>query len=155
MLSSPIRRLLRDRSGTSTIELAVIFPVLVMLTFVAADVALAFKSKIRLQTAAERTAEMATAGGLNSAAYQNLTTDAAQAAGVPSGNVTVTSSLQCDGTEQTSTSQNCGTGQQIKRYVQIRISGQYLPMFAALLPGGRWSSGQAIELTGSASVRLQ
>lgn len=147
--------LLRDRAGTSTIELAIIFPVLTMLTFVAADIAMAFKTKIKLQTAAERTAEMATAGGLNSAAYQNLAADAAQAAGVSSGDVTVTSSLLCDGTVQASTLDICAAGQQVKRYVAITISGQYRPMFGALLPGTRWAGGQGVALTGSASVRLQ
>lgn len=147
--------LLSDRSGTSTVELAIIVPVLAVLTFVAADVAMAFKAKIRLQSAAERTTEMATSGGLNSAAYQNLAADAAAGAGVPSGNVSVTSSLLCDGTVQASTTAVCATGQQMKRYVTISITGSYMPMFGELLPGTRWASDQGITLTGSSSVRLQ
>lgn len=147
--------LLSDRSGTSTIELAIIFPILAALTFIAADMAMAFKAKIKLQSAAERTAEMATSGGLNSAAYQNLAADAAAGAGVSSNNVTVTSSLLCDGTVQASTTAVCADGQQMKRYVTISIAGSYQPMFGKLLPGTRWASAQGVALTGSSSVRMQ
>lgn len=150
-----IHSLLSDRSGTSTVELAIIVPVLAALTFVAADLAMAFKAKIKLQSAAERTAEMATSGGLNSAAYQNLAADAAAGAGVSSSNVSVTSSLLCDGTVQSSTTAVCATGQQMKRYVTINITGSYTPIFGKLLPGTRWASAQGITLTGSSSVRLQ
>lgn len=148
-------RLLSDTSGTSTIELAIIVPVVAMLTFVAADLAMAFRAKLGLQVAAERTAQMATAGGLNSAAYQNLAADAAQAAKVSTSNVSVTHSLLCDGTVQTSTSEICATGQQVKRYVRVSISGIYRPIFMAMLPGSRWSRDGGVALTGSASVRLQ
>jgi Flp pilus assembly protein TadG len=150
-----LHNLLSDRWGTSTIELAIIFPVLAALTFIAADLAMAFKAKIRLQAAAERTAQLATSGGLNSAAYQNLAADAAAGAGVSSNAVTVTSSLLCDGTVQASMAEVCATGQQMKRYVTIGITGSYQPMFGKLLPGTSWASAQGITLTGSSSVRLQ
>lgn len=155
MLMLPLRPLFLDRSGTSTVELAIIVPILAVLTFVAADMAMAFKTKIKLQSAAERTAAMATSGGLNSAAYQNLAADAAAGAGVSMSNVTVSSSLLCDGTVQSSTSEVCSSGQQMKRYVNINIAQNYVPMFAKLMPGTSWASGDGISLTGSSSVRLQ
>lgn len=145
--------LLSDRSGTSTVELAIIVPVLAMLTMVAGDLAMGFKAKIKLQTAAERTAQMAVSGG--DTVYSSLATDAAAGAGVSSSNVTVTKSLLCDGTVQSSTSNVCGSGQQIKRYVTVSITGNYKPMFAKLLPSTRWSASQGISLTGSSSVQQQ
>lgn len=154
-----VKRLLRalssDRDGTSTIELAIIVPVLALLTLVAADLAMAFKMKIGLQTAAERTAQMATKGGYNSVAYQNLAADAADAADVPTNAVIVTGSLFCNNTVQGSADAICPAGQQLKRYVAITISNSYQPMLAGLLPHGNWASDQGITLTGSASVRLQ
>ncbi|WP_022681687.1 TadE/TadG family type IV pilus assembly protein [Sphingobium bisphenolivorans] len=149
-----LRKLVIDQKGTSVLELALILPVLAMLTFVAADIAMAFKAKITLQRAAERAGQMATSGGYNSTAYQNLAADAASAAGVSSSNVTVTDTLLCDGTAQAATTP-CAAGQQISRYVGITVNGTYMPMFAGLLPGSRWSSGQGVALTGAASVRLQ
>ncbi|GAY20836.1 MULTISPECIES: TadE/TadG family type IV pilus assembly protein [Sphingobium] len=156
-----MKRLLSDRYGNSTVELAIIMPVLVLLTCMAGDVAMAFKAKIGLQRAAERTAQLAAAGGYTndttdtSKAYNNLAADAAAAAGVPTGNVTVTPTLLCNATVQTASPEvPCPDGQQTKRYVAISISGSYTPMFAKLAPGSRWSS-QGIALTGSASVRLQ
>lgn len=144
-----------DRAGTSTIELAIIVPVLALLTFVGADVAMAFKTKIRLQNAAERTAQMASKGGYNSTAYQNLQADAAQAAGVPANAVTITGSLFCNSTAQASLVGECGTGQQMKRYVAININSSYQPMFGALMPGTIWASNDGVAVSGSASVRLQ
>lgn len=149
------RTLGSDSYGTSTIELAIIVPVLALMTLIAADLAMAFKMKIGLQTAAERTAQMATKGGYNSLAYQNLVTDAANAAGVPTNAVTVTGSLFCNTTVQASADAICPAGQQLKRYVAITISNTYQPMFAGLLPHGNWASDQGVALTGSASVRLQ
>lgn len=154
-----MKRLFADPTGNSTVELAIIMPVLVLLTCLAGDVAMAFKAKIALQRAAERTAQLATAGGYTgdtsdtSKAYNNLAADAAAAAGVATSNVTVTPTLICDSTAQT-TPDYCTATQQMKRYVAITISGTYTPMFAKLAPGSRWSS-QGIALTGSASVRLQ
>lgn len=142
-----------DRRGTSTIELAFIVPILVLLTFVAADIALGFKAKIKLQAAAERTAQMAMSGGLNSSAYDNLVTDAAQGAGVSAANVTVTKTLLCNGVA--SINSECSTGEQIMRYVGITITGNYMPMFAKFMPNSLWASTQGITITGAASVRMQ
>ncbi|UZW55390.1 pilus assembly protein [Sphingobium sp. JS3065] len=152
-----MNRLALDRSGTSTVELALIMPVLVLLTCMAGDVAMAFKAKIALQRAAERAAQMATAGGLTGASYDtdNLKADAASAANVATGNVSITKTLLCNDTVQTATPEvPCPDDQQTKRYVAITISGNYMPMFAKLAPNGNWSA-QGIALTGSASVRLR
>ncbi|WP_150291954.1 TadE/TadG family type IV pilus assembly protein [Sphingobium estronivorans] len=149
-----MQRLASNQSGTSTVELAIVLPALALLTFMAADVAMAFKAKIGLQRAAERTAQMATAAGINGAAYgtDNLKADAAAAAGVATGNVNITKTLLCNGVQ--SASDPCPDGQQISRYVAIGITGTYMPMFAKLAPGTRWSA-QGIALSGSASVRMQ
>ncbi|WP_242124401.1 TadE family protein [Sphingobium sp. Sx8-8] len=156
-----MKRLFADPAGNSTIELAIIMPVLVLLTCMAGDIAMAFKAKIVLQRAAERAAQLAAAGGYTSdtsntqAAYNNLAADAAAAAGVSINNVTVTPTLLCDATVQTASPQvPCPDGQQTKRYVAITITGSYIPMFAQLMPNSQWSS-QGIAITGSASVRLQ
>lgn len=154
-----MKRLFANPAGTSTVELAIIMPVMVLLTCLAGDVAMAFKAKIALQRAAERTAQLATVGGYTSdttdtsKAYNNLAADAAAAAGVAINKVTVTPTLICDSTVQT-TPDYCTATQQMKRYVAISISGTYTPMFAKLAASSKWSS-QGVAITGSASVRLQ
>lgn len=144
-----------DCRGNSTIELALIVPLLALLILVAADIALAFKAKIILQRAAERAAQLATSGGYESTAYDSLAADAAEAAGVSTGNVGVTSTLLCDDVAQTTPDTPCSPGQQIKRYVAISISGTYSPLFGKLVPATRWGSMQIIAISGFASVRLQ
>lgn len=149
-----LRRIAGCHAGTSTIELAIIAPILVMLVFLASDVAMAFRMKLKLQTAAERTAELAVSGGLDSTAYSNLAVDAAAAAGVTTDKVTVTDTLLCNGTAKASTTDTCASTEQSKRYIALTISDNYKPMFASLGSAG-WSATQGVPLTGFASVRLQ
>lgn len=149
-----LRRIADCSAGTSVIELAIIAPILVVLVLLASDVAMAFRMKLKLQTAAERTAQMAVIGGLDSTAYSNLAADAATAAGVATNKVTVTDTLLCNNTAKSSTTDTCGSGEQVKRYIALTITDNYKPMFGSL-GGSFWSSSQGVSLTGSASVRLQ
>lgn len=139
----------RDARGVSTVELALIIPILMVVLAGSVDVARLISTKLRLQQAAERTAEMASAGQVGSAAFTSLQTEAATAANVPATQVTVTYWLECDGTKQTSFDGTCNSGQQVGRFASISIASSYTPSFSWLLQGG------AIALTGRASVRVQ
>ena len=137
-----------DQSGTSVIELALIMPIL-LVTFVGiVDCARLISAKLTLQQAAERTAEMATAGGVASAAFTTLQAEAAAAAGVSTGNVTVTYWLECDGTRQSDFAGSCTSGQQVGRFASISINNTFVPTFPLIYRNG-------VALTGAASVRVQ
>ena len=146
-----LRRLLADRRGVSVIETAIVVPAMAILIAGVSDLALGFSAKLKIQQAAARSIEMATAGGLNSAAFQVLQNEAATSAGVPTGQVTLDKWLECAGVRQTLFDGTCTSGQQVARFASISISASYRPMFP-LLQG---MSNGSIPLNGYAAVRVQ
>lgn len=153
---TPIRfaaRLLAHRRATSTIELALISPVLMVVLAGSVDCARLVATKLRLQQAAERTAELATSVNIASTAFTSLQAEAASAASVPASSVAVSYWLECDGTRQNSFDGTCSSGQQVGRYTAIAIASSYTPIFAWLLkPAGLTGS---IPVSAAASVRVQ
>ena len=153
------RRWRRDQVGTSVVELALVMPFLFVTLAGVIDCAHLISTKLKLQQAAERTAELATAGMMNkmlpasdqvaSTAFASLQTEAATAANVPTSSVTVTYWLECDGTRQSDFNAICSSGQQVARFTSISIAKTYVPSFPWLFR----STG--IALAGSASVRIQ
>ena len=149
----PARLAWRDAHGVSTVELALIIPILMVVMAGSIDVARLISTKLRLQQAAERSAELASAGQVGGTAFTSLQTEAATAANVPATQVTVTYWLECDGTAQTSFDGTCSSGQQVARFASISIASSYKPSFSWLLHST--SGDGSIAVTGRASVRVQ
>ena len=143
-------QLARDRRGVSAIELGIALPVLAVMLMGVADLALGYSQKLKVQQASARTIEMATASGLNGAAFQLLKAEAASAAGVSQDAVTLDKWLECDAVRQPSFDGTCASGAQIGRFVSIAVSGSYRPLF----PVGMGSS-TTIPIGGYAQVRVQ
>ena len=141
-----LRRLTRDQRGTSVIELALAGPLLAMMVLGVTDASLVVAKKLKMQQAATRSIEMATTGGLNSAAFQYLAQDAATAAGVGVQNAVLDKWLECDGVRQDSFSDSCTGTAQVGRFVSISITDQFAPLFISSFGG---------TVTGKASVRVQ
>jgi len=150
-----ISRLLADRRGTSVVELALLSPILLLTLAGMVDGARLVSTKLRLQQAAERTAELASAGGVASAAFTSLQAEAASAANVPSSKVTVTYWLECDGVKQSAFDGVCNAGQQAGRFTSITIVGSYSPSFNWNWLFGAGGSATSLSLSSSASVRVQ
>lgn len=145
--------LLKDSRGTSVLETALIVPTLAMFVMGGSDLAMGFSEKLRMQQAAARAIEMATAGGLDSDAFDELKKEAAAAAGVSEANVTLDKWLECDGVRQTSFDGTCtSSGAQTARFVSISIAGTYTPMFSFLVPD---KDNGTISISGYSSVRFQ
>lgn len=128
-----------------------VVPVMAILITGISDLALGFSAKLKVQQAAARTIEMATAGGLNSAAFQALQNEAAATAGVATGQVTLDKWLECAGVRQTLFDGTCSSGEQVARFASISIGASYRPMFPLLQVIGDGS----IPLNGYAAVRVQ
>jgi Flp pilus assembly protein TadG len=150
-LRAYIRRLLADRRGMSMIETAVVIPALAMMLAGVSDVAMGYSAKLKIQQAANRTVEMATAAGTNGPAFALLQSEAATAAAVPSGQVTVDKWLECASVRQGAFDGACASGQQVARYVSITIDGSYRPKFPLM----QYLSGTSMALRGYSAVRLQ
>ena len=153
----PLRTLARlgrcEHGGSSMLELAMVTPMLMIMVLGITDGANGFTAKLKLQQAAARTIELATAGGISSGAFNNLANEASSASGQSSSNVTVTKWLECDGTRQDSFDGTCTGSQQVARYVSVSITGTYTPMLAGVM--AKFGLPSTIPVRGSASVRVQ
>lgn len=153
-LASFLGRLAHDRRGTSVVETALIAPVILMLLAGVSDFAMGFSLKLRTQQAAVRTIEYATTAGLERVSFSDLRNEAASAAKVPLAQVEVVRWLECNGTTQPLFDGGCESGQEIGRYVAVRISNSYRPVLGPLLPAAIAEQG-AVAFSGYSTVRLQ
>jgi hypothetical protein len=144
----------RDTRGGSMIETAIVMPILLMLMGGASDLAMGFWIKMQTQQATARSVELAGVGGLERLSVDDLRNEAATAAKVPTGNVTVNRWLECDGATQLLFEGSCAEGQVIGRYVSVRIDNSYEPILGSLLPAKLASDGK-IHFQGFSSLRLQ
>lgn len=154
-LSKMLKAIRHDVRGTSTIELALIFPVGLLLLLGAIDSSLAFAEKLRVEAAASRAVEQITAFSRVKTDYTASRAEAAAAANVAVSDVTVTSWLECNDVVQSSFTGTCTTaGAQIARFVKVRIRGKFSPA----VNYGRFLGTDAdgfVRVEGDASVRIQ
>ena len=153
-----LRRLRADRRGTSVIELAIIAPVLSLVTMGIIDLSNGYARRLELTEAVDGTIERISAGnfeisgtttGLDFDAY---IADAAAAAKVPEEQVSVAAWRECDGVEQTDFDGSCPSDQIMARYVQVSIEGSFKPMFATVFAPG---PDGTYPLHAEAAVRIQ
>lgn len=147
-------RLARDTRGVSLIETVLAAPVMLMLLGGASDLALGFSLNVQTQQAAARAIEYASNTQLAKLTDADVNAQAATAANVPGSQVTVVRWRECDGTVQSSFDGTCQSGQEIARYISVKISNSYTPKFGALVPASTGLRGP-ISFSGSSSVRLQ
>ena len=163
-LSSLLARLHRDERGAGVVELAILLPVLALMTTGIVDLSNGLSERLRLHRAVHQTLEIAAAHRIrvdpnaSQPNYDFLAAEAATAADVPEDQVTLTKWLECDGVEQPDFYDDCDAGQAIARYVQIRIDNDFKPMFD-YGPLGRASGYAAadgtVPLFAEAAVRVQ
>jgi Flp pilus assembly pilin Flp len=150
-LASSLRRLRRDARGTSMIEFGMLAPFLGLLVAGMIDLGQGLSERYTLQQAVNRGLEM-----LHSAApeadaeesavdYSFVRTEAAAAAGVPIGQVTMDQWLECDGTRQDDFSGTCEDDQEVARYIHLSIEKNYT---------GSLFLGE-VEMAATGAVRVQ
>jgi Flp pilus assembly protein TadG len=129
----------REDRGAAIIELAIVAPVIALMTVGVVDMSNGFSSKLRLEQAAQRSIEkvMQTTGVTSVEStiaseavcqYNGTETNGTcKTAPITDANVTVTHRLECDGA--LSTADDCAVGQAESRWVQVTIWTEYEPMF--------------------------
>lgn len=130
MTRRSFRALRDDVRGAAIIELAIIAPVLALMTVGVVDMANGFATKLKLEQAAQRSIEkvMQTTG--NNTAEDTIKAEAATQADVPVENVTVSYRLECDGTLQADPEGECTATQKESKWVQVTVTDKYKPLFA-------------------------
>jgi Flp pilus assembly pilin Flp len=146
---SLLRSLRADNRGAALIELALVAPVLALMTVGVVDLSNGFGRKLRLEQAAQRSIEkvMQTTGELsvegtiaNEAVcqYNGVDEDGeCKQAPLTTDNVTVTHRLECDGVEKivTEDDQDCAEGQAESRWIQVTVRVDYAPLFPVHFSG--------------------
>lgn len=147
----------RSEDGTSIVEMGFAAPILSLLLIGMVDMSRGYSAKLQLEQIAQRTVEKVQNGDyVESTAYKSaLQAEAAAAAGVATGAVTVSSWLECNnnGTKLAFTASCADTSQAYARYVEISIDKTYTPMFKTKFAGAK--ADGTYMLTGKAGVRVQ
>jgi Flp pilus assembly pilin Flp len=177
-----LRNLLKEEKGTSILELAIIAPVLAMLTIGIIDLSNGIARKLELAQAVSLSVERVAVGDFEipedeagNPDFSFLVEDAVKAAKVEAADVTVTRWLECNGEEQegeasfhgecplTESRPECAVSNPppnlgckpppiLSRYVQVRIDSSYKPIFGTLVAP---AADGTFALSARAAVRIQ
>ena len=120
----------RDERGAAIIEMAIVAPVLALLTIGVVDMSNGFATKLKLEQASQRAIEkvMQTTG--NGTGEETIIAEAASQAEVPVENVTVNYRLECDGAVQSDPDGECTGTQKASKWVTVTVNDKYKPLFA-------------------------
>lgn len=154
------KSLFSDRRGTATIELALIAPILATMLIGMTDLARAYAVKLQTTQAAQRSIEKIMQTSFQTTAVDLLKQEAADTAGVATGDVTVDYWLQCNGVRRNTGDKDadyngvCSTGQAYARYLSVEISKKFTPMFTSVRFLGANADG-TYTVKGKAGIRTQ
>ena len=148
-----MRNPLSDDRGAAVIELALLAPVLALMTIGIVDVSQAFGRKLALEQAAQRAVEkvMQTTG--TTTPEGTIKTEAATQAGVSEDDVTVNYVLECDGVAEADFDTECDPAEKEARYLMVTVVGSYAPMFPAHYFGD--DDDKIYHMSATAGVRTQ
>ena len=148
-----LRNLIRDDDGAAIIELAILAPVLALMTIGIVDLSNGFSRKLQLEQGAQRAVEkvMQTTGVLsveatiaNEVVCQvngNNADGTCKTSPITTANVTVEHRLECNGTVSTTDNDGDGeldcpaAGQSENRWIKVTVWSDYEPMFPVRFSG--------------------
>jgi Flp pilus assembly protein TadG len=147
----------RDDRGTAIIELAIVAPVIALMTVGVVDLSNGFNTKLKIEQAAQRSIEkvMQTTGITNvettianEAICQFNGTEAngtCKAAPLTAANVSVTHSLYCNNAATPTTAVDCAEGEVESRWIRVTVWTNYEPMFQLRFSGAGSDGKYRIE----------
>lgn len=144
-----LKALIRDTRGAAVVELAVVSPMIALLTVGVVDMSNGFNKKLKIEQGAQRAIEkiMNTSG--TDTVENTLAAEAAAQAEVPISNVTVTYRLECNGT--LTEGEDCPQGQAVAKWISVKVTDSYQPLFTRRFGAG----AGAYPLSATAGVRIQ
>jgi Flp pilus assembly protein TadG len=155
--------LLANERGAAVIELALIAPMLALMTIGIVDMSNAVARKLRLEQAAQRAIEkvMNTTGDTT---VEDTIRDEAvcqvngtksdgtcKSSPITTANVTVTYRLECNGV--VTTDNDCPSDQTANEWIQVNVTDSYEPLFPIKFAG--IDSDGTYHLSATAGVRIQ
>lgn len=147
-----LKRLSRDTRAAAVIELALIAPILATMVIGATEISAGYSARLQLEQAAQRIVEKWQGNNFDTTKIDDYKAEAATAAGVASGAVTIDYWVECSGTRQATFTTTCASLAVTSRYANIDIQKNYTPMFSTRFLGN--TTGTYV-LHGKAGVRFQ
>jgi len=152
MMRHALLKLASDERGNSLVELGLVAPILATMFIGMVDLSQAYSAKLELEQAAQRSIEKVMQYQTQYSTYGTLQTEAANAAGVPTSQVTVNYWHECNGVK-TATYNTVCVNQTESRYIEVSINKDYTPTFGTrFLPG---AVNGKLTLNGKAGLRTQ
>jgi len=153
----------REDRGAAIIELAIVAPVIALMTVGVVDLSNGFSNKLRLEQAAQRSIEkvMQTTGVTS--VEDTIVTEAVcqfngtnpggtcKSAPITAANVTVTHRIECNGV--VSAGPDCTAGQVEARWIKVTIWTDYAPLFPLKFSG--IDAGNKYRIQASAGIRTE
>jgi Flp pilus assembly protein TadG len=158
-----MKALCRNERGASTIELALLMPVLATIVIAMSDLSRAYSTKLELEQAAYRAVERVQQYQSTEATFTLLKNEAVSAANdagftdVTASNVTVNWWLECDGVRQASYDTTCSGSAVFARWIQVDVQKTFRPSFTPI-SFNRWLGSNAdgsFTLHGKSGLRTQ
>lgn len=158
-------KLWREDRGAAIIELAIVAPVIALMTVGVVDLSNGFGTKLKVEQAAQRSVEkvMQTTGITNvettianEAICQFNGTDTSgncKTAPLTADNVTVTHSLYCNNGAEPVADVDCPTGQTESKWIKVTVWTEYKPLFPLHFTG--IDSGGKYRIQAQAGMRTE
>jgi Flp pilus assembly protein TadG len=147
-----LRRLRRDESGASLVEMGFLLPILAVMIAGIIDLSMGISERFSLQQSLNRSLEIVQANRPSITNMQNNTVnfdylrqEVATVAGVTLDKVTLNQWLECNGVRQGSYNGVCLANQDIARYVELTVTKNYVGKLYV----------KTVPLRASAAVRVQ
>ena len=118
-----------DCRGMAAVELALLAPILGALVIGIVDISSAYGRKLVLEQAAQRAIEKVMQTTVDTTVDVTIVNEAAAAADVPVGQVSLDFWLECNGTREADYNTECDAGENEARYIELTITDKYAPMF--------------------------
>lgn len=159
MIFAFFQRLIRDQNGVGFVELSMVAPLLALLFLGMIDLSKVVAARIDMEQAAQRTTDYALGKRPPNGNTSYLVSEAVNASGQGSGDVTVRLILECNGVAQSNYTGTCASGAVTKRFASVAIRKTVSTGFnwrgiAAIFSGGS-ASYTPVTVTGDSIVRLQ
>lgn len=141
----------RDERGAAIIELAIIAPVLALMTVGVVDLSNGFGRKMKLEQAAQRAIEkvMNTTG--QTTVEATIVSEASQQAEVTADKVKVSYRVECDGV--LTTNPDCPDGSKEAKWISVEVSDTFTPLFKIRFKGAQ--ADGTYKLKATAGMRIE
>ena len=141
----------RDKRGAAAVELAVVAPMIALLTVGIVDLSNGFSRKLKIEQAAQRSIEKIMNTSASDTIESTLAAEAADQGDVPIDQVQVSYRLECDGA--LTDAAECPEGQESTQWISVTVTDAYEPLFTRYFSG--INADGTYHLSATAGVRIQ